>query len=45
MTECEAKLALAVIVAVFVFSCLAVLACIKVAGDCSREEESQNGDT
>ena len=45
MTECEAKLAIVVIAVVIVFSCLTVLGCIKVAGDCSREEERQNGDT
>ena len=45
MTECEIKLAIVLAAVVIVGSALALLACIKMAVDCSREEERASGNS
>ena len=44
MTESEVKLAILVAALVILGSALALFACCKVSGDCSRQEEKEKND-
>ena len=41
MTESEVRLAILIVAVVIIGSVLAVFACCKAAGDCSRQEEKE----
>ena len=45
MTECEVMLAVVIAAVVLLGSVLAVFACCKAAGDCSRQEEKEDSQT